>query len=127
MKNIKEFCQSNNSFLFACVLISTIFWLKHFFHLDFDRLSLFKGVNAERVSRKGLKYFLSFAHKFNINTYNEEKITENKSSKEYILLTDHKKKNPSQIIQFGNNDSIKIDQAMECALISDCLFDNTSA
>lgn len=60
VQNIKTYCSLNDSFLFACVVISTLFWLKHFFHLDGGELTLLKGVDAVKSSRKGLKFFLSF-------------------------------------------------------------------
>lgn len=58
--NIKAFGANNDSFLFACVIISTLFWLKHFFHLEGGELTLLKGVHATKTTRKGLKFFLSF-------------------------------------------------------------------
>jgi len=89
VQNIKTYCTSNDSFLFACVLISTLFWLKHFFHFDRDELTLFKGVDAIRSSRKGLKYFLSFSNKNGSNNvYNGEEV------KNADLLRNEKQQNP---------------------------------
>lgn len=111
VRNIKTYCTSNDSFLFSCVLISTLFWLKHFFHFDGDELSLFKGVDAVRVSRRGLKFFLAFASlEGSNNKYNGE---EKGTSLEDVL-------------DEGGVEEGGVDQLKELRRILSVLFENKS-
>ena len=111
VQNIKTYCNSNDSFLFSCVLISTLFWLKRFFHFDGDELTLFKDIDAIRSSRKGLKYFLSFHHQEGSNNiYNGE---ETKSTT-----------NPNDNIDPQNSNSSEINQEKEFNTIYNAIFDN---
>jgi hypothetical protein len=117
VKNIKTYCASNDSFLFSCVLISTLFWLKHFFHFDGDELTLFKGIDAVRVSRKGLKYLLSFANdEGSNNKYNGE---EQGTSSEDARLEDAENVN-NQFIEGSN----KVNQFAELKKLLSVLFGN---
>ena len=69
MKDIKLFCSKNDSYLFACVLIGAVFWLRRVFHIDGDEKTIFKGVDAKRAKRKTMKYFLAFGHEQSQNIY----------------------------------------------------------
>ena len=128
------FCDSNDSFLFACVLISSTFWLKHFLHLDNQNKTLLKGVECIRSSRKGIKYFLSFYHNLSNNVYNDqpkedfyspEKIYQNPNPKEYNQTDMKNQINPTLIFRDENHKKLTYDEGVECAIVSDSIFDNT--
>ena len=116
IENIKSYCHLSDSFLFSCVVISALFWLKHFFHFDGDSLSLFKGIDAVRASRRGLKFFLSFADSEGSNNkYNGE---------------EHKESWPddgqfdSKGGQIDSEEREDVDQAEELSKILDNIFSN---
>lgn len=117
VENIKTYCSSNDSFLFACVVISTVFWLKRFFHFDGDELTLLKDIDAIRATRKGLKFFLSFHHVLGSNNvYSGE---ESNLKSQYSENFENEKKDLK-----NNSENKNIDQSQEFRKISNALFDN---